>query len=77
MSGAGGPASRVVPSGPARDRAEAFERALTRKPARAAKAPCILFSFGYTPIPAKDLGADIVLDDFADLPGALKTLKLL
>jgi phosphoglycolate phosphatase len=45
--------------------------------ARAAKAPCILFSYGYTPIPAKDLGADIVLDDFSGLPGALKQLKLL
>jgi phosphoglycolate phosphatase len=45
--------------------------------ARAAKAPCILFSYGYTPIPARDLGADIVLDDFAGLPGALRQLKLL
>lgn len=45
--------------------------------ARAAKAPCILFSFGYTPIPARDLGADVVLDDFAALPDALKALKLL
>jgi phosphoglycolate phosphatase len=45
--------------------------------ARAAKAPCILFSYGYTPIPAKDLGADIVLDDFAQLPDALRQLKLL
>ena len=35
------------------------------------------FSYGYTPIPARDLGADIVLDDFAQLPAALKTLKLL
>jgi phosphoglycolate phosphatase len=45
--------------------------------AQAAGAPCILFSYGYTPIPARDLGADIVLDDFAQLPGALKDLKLL
>jgi len=45
--------------------------------ARAARAPCILFSFGYTPIPAKDLGADIVLDDFAALPDALRDLRLL
>jgi phosphoglycolate phosphatase len=45
--------------------------------ARAAKAPCILLSYGYTPIPASDLGADIVIDDFADLPGALKTLGIL
>jgi phosphoglycolate phosphatase len=47
------------------------------KTAQAAKAPCILFSYGYTPIPARDLGADIVLDDFAALPEALKTLRLL
>jgi phosphoglycolate phosphatase len=42
--------------------------------ARAAGAPCILFSYGYTPVPAKDLGADIVLDAFSDLPTALATL---
>ena len=47
------------------------------KTARAARAPCILFSYGYTPVPAADLGADIVLDDFSELPGALKKLKLL
>jgi phosphoglycolate phosphatase len=47
------------------------------KTAQAAGVPCILFSYGYTPIPAKDLGADIVLDDFAQLPDALKKLKLL
>ena len=45
--------------------------------ARAANAPCILFSYGYTPIPAKDLGADLVLDDFTHLPAALKDLKIL
>jgi phosphoglycolate phosphatase len=42
--------------------------------ARAAGAPCILFSYGYTPVPAKDLGADVVLDDFRDLPAALEML---
>jgi phosphoglycolate phosphatase len=47
------------------------------KTARAAGVPCILFSYGYTPVPASDLGADLVLDDFADLPGALKALNLL
>ena len=47
------------------------------KTAQAAGAPCILLSYGYTPIPAKDLGADIVLDDFAELPAALKTLGVL
>jgi phosphoglycolate phosphatase len=47
------------------------------KTARAAGVPAILVSYGYTPIPARDLGADIVLDAFADLPGALKQLRLL
>jgi phosphoglycolate phosphatase len=45
--------------------------------ARAAGAPCILFSYGFTPVPAADLGADLVLDDFAELPEALARLKLL
>jgi phosphoglycolate phosphatase len=44
--------------------------------ARAAGAPCILMSYGYTPVPARDLGADLVLDDFSQLPGALKKLAL-
>jgi len=44
--------------------------------ARAADAPCILVSYGFTPVPAKDLGADAVIDDFAQLPGALKGLGL-
>ncbi|MBA2588251.1 MAG: HAD-IA family hydrolase [Alphaproteobacteria bacterium] len=45
--------------------------------ARAADAPCILMSYGFTPVPAKELGADIVLDDFDQLPQALRDLKLL
>ncbi len=45
--------------------------------ARAAGVPCILMSYGFTPVPAKDLGADLVLDDFAHLPQALRDLKLL
>jgi phosphoglycolate phosphatase len=45
--------------------------------ARAAGAPCILMSYGFTPVPARDLGADLVLDDFAELPQALRDLKLL
>lgn len=44
--------------------------------ARAADAPCILVSYGFTPVPAKDLGADVVIDDFAQLPDALKSLGL-
>jgi phosphoglycolate phosphatase len=45
--------------------------------ARAAGAPCILMSYGYTPVPASELGADIVLDDFAQLPDALRKLGIL
>jgi phosphoglycolate phosphatase len=44
--------------------------------ARAAGAPCILMSYGFTPVPASQLGADIVLDDFDQLPRALKDLGL-
>ena len=32
---------------------------------------------GFTPVPAKDLGGDAVIDDFAQLPQALADLKLL
>ena len=42
--------------------------------ARAAGAPCILMSYGYTPEPAASLGADLVLDDFTALPEALTKL---
>ena len=45
--------------------------------AQAAGAPCILMSYGYTPVPARELGANLVLDDFAQLPEALKKLRLL
>lgn len=45
--------------------------------ARAAGVPCILMSYGFTPVPAKDLGADLVLDDFAQLSQALRDLKLI
>ena len=42
--------------------------------ARAAGLPCILMSFGYSNVPATELGADLVLDSFADLPPALDRL---
>jgi phosphoglycolate phosphatase len=45
--------------------------------ARAAGVPCILMSYGFTPVPAKELGADVVLDNFAQLPDALRDLRLL
>ncbi len=45
--------------------------------ARAANAPCILVSYGFTPIPARELGGDAVIDDFRELPQALRDLKLL
>ncbi len=45
--------------------------------ARAANAPCILVSYGFTPVPARELGGDAVIDDFAELPQVLRDLKLL
>ena len=42
--------------------------------ARAAGAPCILLSYGYTPVAAAELGADLVLDHFSELPQALARL---
>jgi phosphoglycolate phosphatase len=43
--------------------------------ARAAKAPVILVSYGYTPQPAHTLGGDAVTDDFAQIPELLRDLK--
>ena len=36
--------------------------------ARAAEIPVIAMSYGYTPVPVAELGADAVVDDFAALP---------
>ena len=44
--------------------------------ARAAGAPCILMSYGFTPVPAAQLGADMVVDNFAGLPAALRQLGI-
>jgi phosphoglycolate phosphatase len=44
--------------------------------ARAANAPVILVSYGYTPEPASSLGADAVIDDFAEIPDAVARLGL-
>jgi hypothetical protein len=34
-------------------------------------------SYGFTPVPAKELGADRVLDEFRQLPQALRALRLI
>ena len=44
------------------------DSAIDVQAARAADIPVIAMSYGYTPVPANELGADAVLDDFADLP---------
>jgi phosphoglycolate phosphatase len=38
--------------------------------ARAARTPLILVSFGYTEIPVAELGADILVDHFDEMPNA-------
>lgn len=42
--------------------------------ARAADIPVIAMSYGYTPVPASELGADAVTDDFAALPEIISRL---
>jgi phosphoglycolate phosphatase len=42
--------------------------------ARAARIPVILVSFGYSKVPASQLGADAVIDSLSDLPEALAAL---
>ena len=42
--------------------------------ARGAGLPVILVSFGYTTKPVRELGGDIVIDHFRDLPAALAEL---
>jgi phosphoglycolate phosphatase len=42
---------------------------------RAAKAPVILLSYGYTPDPVETLGADAVTADFRDIPGLVRQLR--
>jgi phosphoglycolate phosphatase len=42
--------------------------------ARAAGVPLVLVSFGYTDIPAGDLGADVLIDHFDELPAACRKL---
>jgi phosphoglycolate phosphatase len=42
--------------------------------ARAAGVPLVLVSFGYTETPAAELGADALIDHFAELPGVCRRL---
>jgi phosphoglycolate phosphatase len=42
--------------------------------ARAADIPCIVVTYGYTPVPAEDLGGDVLIDVFEDLDEALDGL---
>jgi len=42
--------------------------------ARAANVPCILMTYGYTPVPAVSLGADAVLDHFVQIPETVSHL---
>ena len=39
--------------------------------ARAAGIPTVLVDFGYTDVPARDLGAEVVVSDFAEIPAAV------
>ena len=43
--------------------------------ARALAMPCILVSFGYTPVPARELGADAVVDSLREVPAAMARLR--
>lgn len=42
--------------------------------ARALGVPCVLVSFGYTTVPARELGAELVVDRFADVAAAVASL---
>ena len=43
-------------------------------PAKAAGAPVVVVSFGYTETPAAELGADVLIHSFAELPQAAERL---
>ena len=42
--------------------------------AKSAGVPCVAVTFGYTPIPAEDLGGDVLIDHFGDLEEAVDGL---
>ena len=62
ISRAGGVCERTIMIGDSQADVEA---------ARAANIPVIVMSYGYTATPSSELGADLVLDSFADIPSAL------
>ena len=39
--------------------------------AKAAGVPCVVVSFGYTPIPPAELGGDVLIDRFDELEEAI------
>ena len=41
---------------------------------RAAGVKCVCVSFGYRRIPLEELGADAIIDDYAELPATLDML---
>lgn len=45
-----------------------------RETARNAKVPCVLLDYGYTDVPARDLDAEAVISNFADVPSAVRKL---
>ncbi len=52
------------------------DSATDARTARAAGVACVLVSFGYSATPARELGADRVIDAFADLVPALRALAV-
>ena len=59
---AGGDPARAIMVGDAAPDAEA---------ARDADMPCILTTFGYTPVPVDTLGGDVLIDAFEDVEEAI------
>ncbi|MDX2288710.1 MAG: HAD family hydrolase [Hyphomicrobiaceae bacterium] len=65
----------IALAGGARDRAVMVGDSLNDVlAAKAAGVPVVAVSFGYTDIPAQDLGADIVIDHFSQLEAAIRRL---
>ncbi len=65
VEAAGGSAERAIMVG---------DSAADVDAARAAGVPSVLVSFGYTEIPPIDLGADVLIDDYAELVDAIEAL---